>query len=129
MKKTLSFYLIALAVILFSSGFQCGKDWFLPPNRFACNAERALYETVTDKAGVIVFNAKYNSYGIRFENKAGDAVAATVGLLCELNSFNTPGLNVIVSGKLKKFNANENVAAEAGQDFYFLELTKIVAKY
>lgn len=131
MKKTLPFYFTILAVILFSYGFQCDKERFLLPNRFACNAERSLYETVSGKTGVIVFYAKYNSYGVSFENaKTNDAVAGKIGLLCELNTFNTQGLKVIVSGKLKKFNANENVANDTdGQELYFLELTKITAKY
>ena len=128
MKKIL-FDRISIFGLLFISftNFQCKKE---NANRF-CEIQRSFYLDVNNKEGMIVYSNKYNRYGVSLTVTTPNNIdSQVIGFVCALNSdLKKIGLQVIVSGVLKKFNSDENMTPEiAGQDLFFLEIFQIAKK-
>jgi len=128
MKKTL-FNRIPVFGLLFISltNFQCKKE---STDKF-CEVQRSFYLDVDNKEGMIVYSNKYNRYAVSLTVTTPNNVdSQVIGFICGLSSdLKKIGLQVIVSGTLKKFNSDENMKPEiAGQDLYFFETSEITKK-
>lgn len=80
---------------------------------------------------MIVYSNKYNRYAVSLTVTTPNNVdSQVIGFVCGLSSdLKKIGLQVIVSGTLKKFNSDENMTPEiAGQDLYFFETSQITKK-
>lgn len=97
------------------------------PVSLVCNASRTDYKTINDESGVIVQSTQ-GSFAIRIAEK--NPARSILLIPCELNSLNTPGSRVLISGNVKNLGANEYLPKDfKNSNSYFLEITKIVAVY
>jgi hypothetical protein len=96
-----------------------------------CIVQRTDYMTINNEEGKIVFSNKYNRYALSFSITTPNNIdSQVIGFLCDLSpELKTIGLDVISSGTLKNFNADENMSPEmGGQELYFFETTQITKK-
>jgi hypothetical protein len=96
-----------------------------------CDKQRTIYQSVTNKEGMVVYSSKFNRYGISFAVTAPDNIdSQVIGYVCSLQKeMQQVGLQVIVSGTLKAYNQSENMQPEiAGQELFYLETTNLIKK-
>lgn len=127
MKTTLKRILIFAILLISLTNFQCKKE---AVDSF-CEVQRSTYLKITNKEGMIVYSNKHNRYAVSFTVTTPNNIdSQVIGFICGLSpELKKIGLQVISSGTLKKFNAEENMTPEiAGQDLYFFEFSQIAPK-
>jgi len=118
---SLLYFLLIISMFNFSNCKKDSADTF-------CSTNRTSISTINAQTAIVIYYQKYNRYGVRIDTTlTGNIDSQIIGLTCDIpKELRTEGTNVKVSGKLKKFNAAENISPQmAGDDLYYLEITQI----
>ncbi|MEO7047655.1 MAG: hypothetical protein ABI091_20320 [Ferruginibacter sp.] len=127
MKKLLTSFLYFFSIISVFSLSNCKKE---STDTF-CLTNRTSIASLNTRKGIVIYYQKYNKYAVHIDTSfAGNIDSQVVGLTCNLpHELQAEGINVSVSGQLKKFNSDENISPQmAGDELYYLEIIQIIKK-
>jgi hypothetical protein len=117
MKTTLRFLFLSLASLLL---LQCDDN---DSPKIDCNRE-TFVASVSNVDAKIRFDSYFKAYVVSVPNMDG----ATTGLVCDLQKeLKKDGLAVVFDGSYYEYHG-ETGPRVGGDDFYYLEVSKITAK-
>lgn len=121
---SLAYFLIVMSAFNFSNCKKKSVDSF-------CYTNRTTISNINAQKGMVIYYQKYDRYGVRFDTSlTGNIDSQVIGLSCDIpKELRSEGINIIVSGELKKFNDDENITPQMGGDeLYYLAITQITKK-
>lgn len=117
--KWISYFKIVSIGLLFFSG-SCQKDSIIKLTD--CNLEN-IVKSVSNKKGTIWYDTQAQSYAV-YTGVEGSFDSQIIGLICNLpDTSKVEGLKITFSGNY--YNCEEFTPLIPGQEYFYLELTKI----
>jgi hypothetical protein len=112
--------------IVFLGIFSCSKEE-VPPSGLAasaCYADKKMVRKATNSKGIIGFNQELQKYAL-YVGVAGSYDSQIIGVPCNLaREYEKQGLKVTFSGRYKEMEI-QPAYLFAGQEYFYLEITKI----